>query len=114
MSGGAGRLDHCFAFDQRIEAQDGAGNTVASWQEKFTCATGLVNLRGTETVMAARLEGIQPVILRIRACAKSRAVTSDWRARDLRSGQGYNIRTKTLTDNRAYFEMLAHAGAAEG
>ncbi len=107
-------FDRAFAFDKRSERPDGLGNTRAEWVEQFIVSAGLHDLRGGETVMAARLEGKQPAIVTIRRSAQTKQITTDWRARDVRSGDIYNIRTKTLTKNRAYFEMLCEKGVAHG
>jgi head-tail adaptor len=111
---GAGRLNQRFTFERRVSQGDGAGNTVAAFVPVFTCAAARADLKGGETVMASRLEGRQPVVLRIRASAESRAVTTDWMARDARSGETFNIRSKSETGDRLYFDMLCEAGVAEG
>lgn len=111
---GAGRLNQRFRFESRAEQSDGAGNTVSNWVARFVTAAARQNLKGGEAVMASRLEGRQPVILRIRVSTDSRAVTTDWRAVDARSGEAFNIRSKTETDDRLYFDMLCESGVAEG
>ena len=110
----AGKLNRRFRFEQRADQDDGYGNTKAVWSAVFTHAGSRRFLRGGETVQAARLEGRQPVIVKIRSSAASRAVTTDWRAVDARSGEIYNIRTVNPTDDRKYIEFMCEAGVADG
>jgi hypothetical protein len=70
-------------------------------------------LVGSETVIAARLQGRQPVIIKVRVNSEALAIETDWRARDVRTGAIYNIRTKAnLDQKRKYYEMLAESGVA--
>jgi hypothetical protein len=41
-------------------------------------------------------------------------VTSEWRARDLRTEDIYNIREAKLTNDRAFVELLCEKGVAHG
>jgi len=110
----AGDLRESFAFDRRLDQNDGYGNTQSGWVEQFRCAARKVVLRGTESVMAQRLQGVQPVVITIRSSATSRLVTTDWRARDLRTGEMFNIRTVTPSEDRAAIDILAEKGVASG
>lgn len=110
----AGRLNQKFRFEQRSDVADGYGNTKAAWATVFTHAAARKFLRGGETVQAARLEGRQPVLLTIRSSAASRAVTTDWRAVDDRSGETYNIRAVNPTEDRKYIDILCESGVADG
>lgn len=109
----AGRLWHWLQFETRAEpVDDGYGNTVAGvWIEQFTVHAGVQFLRGTEQVMAARLEGRMPVVLSVRASRNARRITHEWRARDLRTGAIYEIKEPPRpSDDRAFLEMLAESG----
>lgn len=110
----AGKLYYSFAFDKREDVSDGMGNTRASWAEQFRCSAGKLVMRGGETVMAARLEGRQPVILTVRSETRTKAINSDWRARDVRTGETYNVRSSQHGESRAYIELLCEAGVADG
>lgn len=110
----AGSLYHLFAFDARDAVSDGAGNTQGAFVEQFQCNAGRLVLRGGETVMAARLEGRQPVILSVRAETRTNRITSDWRARDVRTGEVFNIRSIQPSEKRDAIELLCEAGVADG
>ncbi|NRP70607.1 hypothetical protein ILFOPFJJ_01488 [Ensifer psoraleae] len=110
---GGGKLDRRLRFEKREGQEDQYGNTVSTWVLQFTEAAHRVWLRGGETVMAARLESRQPVIITIRNSARARTVTADWRAVDTRDGRVYNLRENPKeSDNRGYLEMLAEGGVA--
>lgn len=111
---GAGKLDRRLRFETRETISDEYGNEIAGpWVLQFTEAAKRVWLRGGETVMAARLQSRQPVIITIRNSERARAVTADWRAVDTRDGRVYNLRENPKeSDNRGYLEMLAESGVA--
>ena len=83
----AGNQFHLVAFDRRTEVADDYGNTVGQWAEQFQTRAEYVHKSGSETVIAARLQGRHTQIIRVRASAAARAVTTDWRVRDVRNGQ---------------------------
>jgi head-tail adaptor len=109
---GAGPLYTLCAFDQPIEAQDGYGNITSTFEEQFKLHANFIFLRGGETVMASRLTGQQPAIMRVRACHDSERVTPDWQVRDTRAGTTYNVRSITIAPDRGYFDLLVQAGVA--
>lgn len=110
----AGGLDQRFRFEKREEADDGYGNTVTGdWLPQFTVWAGRKYLRGGESVIADRLQARQPAILRIRNSSQARQITAEWRAVDDRTGTVFAIRENpTVTDDRAYLEMLVESGVA--
>jgi head-tail adaptor len=111
---GAGRLREVFAFDNRQMIDDGAGNTVSGpWIEQCKANAEVVALRGTETVMGSRLEGVQPFGVAIRYSVGAAQITPDWRARDVRTGRTYAIKTAVARERRDYIDLLCVAGLAE-
>lgn len=114
--GGAGHFDHEFAFDEREIVDDGYGNLVAGdFMERFRMSADVIVMKGGEDVMAARLEGIQPIILRVRVCGLTKRVTTDWQARDVRTKEAYNIMTITKDSySGSTFEMFCRSGVATG
>jgi SPP1 family predicted phage head-tail adaptor len=110
---GAGSLRELLAFDKRIETDDGHGNTTAEFAEVFRAAGAFQALKGTEAVMADRLEGRQPYIVTVRYSASVALVTTDWRIRDVRSGAAYAITTVTPRARRDYLDMICTAGVAD-
>lgn len=110
----AGSLDRRLSFERRTEVKDGYGNVESEeWTPQFTAAANRKWLRGSEGVLAARLESRQPAILKIRNSGDARSISNDWRAVDTRDGTIYNIRENPKeSDNRGYLEMLAESGVA--
>jgi len=108
----AGDLFEAVAFDSPTSAADDYGGVEAGWTEEFTTRAHFRYLRGGETVQAARLEGRQPLVATIRRSTASEAVTPDWRMRDTRRGEVYNIRTVVPTDDRRFLELTCEKGVA--
>jgi SPP1 family predicted phage head-tail adaptor len=103
----AGELRERIAFEFQELVDDGYGNTVSGdWTTGPTVAARIQPLRGAETVQAARLAGKQPVEITIRRSAATVAVTTDWRARDVRTGTVYNVRSVVNPDEKHRFLAL--------
>ena len=110
----AGDLFYRVAFDSRVEADDGAGNTVGDWVEQFQSRAGFTPLRGGESIMGGRLQGQQTKIIFVRSSLTSRQVTAEWRVRDMRTGEAFNIREVELTQDRMWIDFLCQSGVATG
>lgn len=104
------------AFDAREETDDDAGNYVGEWRERIApVAARIQPLKGGEQVIAARLTGVQPVVIRIRYSVATAAIDTSWRARNARTGAVYNIRSiANMDERRAYLDLLCEAGVADG
>jgi head-tail adaptor len=65
-------------------------------------------------VQAARLTGRQPVVVTVRNTAAARAITNEWRMRDLRTGAIYDVEVDAVvrTDDRRFLEILVTGGVA--
>lgn len=109
---GAGSLNQRVAFDKQGTGSDGAGGTTTAFAEQFTRWAGFTHLRGGEAVMAARLAGRHAMVVRVRRSPDTLQVNTDWRLRDVRTGDIYNIRDITPTDDRAFLDMLCESGVA--
>jgi head-tail adaptor len=109
-----GDLLHRVAFDVREEIDNLDGNTEGHWKEQFQLRAGYLHLRGGETVLASRLQGQHSQVMFVRASLLSRRVTTDWRVRDIRTGQSFNIRDVTPSDDRLWFDFLCQSGVADG
>lgn len=109
-----GRLNEKFAFDSRGPKVGGLddGNTEDEFIERFVLSAERVFLRGTEAVMASRLESRQPVTIRVWASSISRQITTDWQMRDVRTGVVYAIRSAVITSDRSMVEILGESGVA--
>jgi head-tail adaptor len=109
----AGTMYHAFTFDELIASPDGYGGVKTQWTERFTTRAMLMNLRGSERVISARLEGVQPVVVKIRASTAASAVNPAWRMRDARSDRVYNVRSIVLSDDRRFLEITADSSLQE-
>lgn len=114
----AGELRERFIFEVREDLSndsppgDGFGNMQGGWQPQFTVWAKYHPLRGTESVMASRLQGRQPAILTVRASSQTRRITTDWRCRDKRTGEAFNIRSITRYPDRSGYDLLIEGGVA--
>lgn len=113
---GAGRFYFLIAFDRREMVDDGYGNEVAGpWQEQFQRRAEFRTLPGSEAVMAARLQGRQPMQVNVRLDSDTALVGNDWQLRNVRNGLAYNIRdVRKDTTNRAMMTFLVEGGVATG
>lgn len=109
--GGAGSLRERVSFAVRGEVDDGYGNTVGGWMEQFQDAASYVHLRGGEGVLAARLTNRHPLVLRVRASARTRSVTADWKVTDVRTATEYAIKDVTATVDNKWIDLLCERGA---
>lgn len=111
----AGKLKHRLQFAVRTApVDDGYGNVVSGeWVGQFEARCALTFLKGSETVIASRLEARSPVIIGMRNSINARRVTHEWRATDMSTGTIYQIKEQPrLSDDRSHFEMLALSGVA--
>lgn len=110
----AGELREKLRFESPAPVDDGYGNETAGWTAEFKVWAGLRNLKGGEDVMAERLEGRQPVVIRVRRSARTLDIRSDWRAVHVASGAVYQLKAPPadMTGARAYLDILAESGVA--
>jgi head-tail adaptor len=114
-----GQLRHRIAFDARPKIDDGAGNTDGDFEEQFIVSAAVQAKFGGESVTASRLSGRQPFTITVRRSSLTRRITTDWRARDVRSSADieqqtvYNIQSiADLDDQREWLELLCETGVA--
>lgn len=110
---GAGQLIENVVFDALNSVADGYGNRQEEWVEQFKIRAGFTWLRGGESVQAARLEGNQPLIVRVRVSDDTNRIRPDWRMRDVRSGIVYAIRGISRSLDRGYLDVLVQSGSAQ-
>jgi hypothetical protein len=120
----AGQLYHRVAFDERQLISDGEGNVEGEFAQVFECRAGYTFLRGGEAVIAARLEGRQPIVVRVRSSSETRLIRPNWRMRDLNdgswqdsgetvwSGPIYAVRSIAATPDRMWLDVMVEAGVA--
>ena len=110
---GAGALRSKLNFQQRTVGDDGYGNEVTGdFATVFTDAAEIMPRMGSEAVMGARLQGLQPVTIKVRSHVATRTLDATWRAIDARSGAIYAITSPPVnTDQKnQHIEMLATIG----
>ena len=112
---GAGKLRNRLHFQRRAVIDDGFGNEQAGdWETRFDAFAEFIPLRGGEPVIAARLTGVQPFVVRIRSNPTSREVTTAWRIVDARRpNRVLNITSIADPDNKNdWLDMMATEGVA--
>jgi SPP1 family predicted phage head-tail adaptor len=109
----AGQFRHRIAFDKRLDADDGYGNTQSDFVEQFRVFARVQARFGGEAVTAARLVGQQPVTITVRRSSQTSLIAPDWRARDVNTGVAYAIKSIVdPDDSRAWLEILTQTGVA--
>lgn len=117
---GAGSLNCRLTFQRREQISDEWGGTRGEWVDQFTMPGRLEPRYGSnaESIMAARMQSMQPYNLTIRSSEQARQITASWRAYDARAGvtdgkpnRVFGIKTVVNPDERGqYIEMLAIEG----
>lgn len=110
---GAGSLNERVTFMRFVSTTDQYGGQTGTWQDQFTAAASITWSRGGETVIAGRLQGKQPAVLRIRTSAAARDIKPTDKAVNARTGEVFNIRElpREARDSRGYLECLVEVGA---
>jgi head-tail adaptor len=110
----AGRLRQRLVFRSRVLVEDGMGNSHADFVDRFEEPAELIVAGlGSEAVVAARLEGRQPVVIRVRYNSRTVQVQDDWVAVDARNrGIVYVLRAPPVDriQDRRWLEMPATLG----
>lgn len=99
------------AFQQRAAGDDGFGGTVVGdFETVFEEYAELIMRMGTESVMASRLQGVQPLTIRVRSNPSTRAVDATWRA--VADGVVYAIVSPpvNVSQKNNFIDMLATIG----
>ena len=79
--------------------------------EQFQRCAGFIMKPGSESVLAARLQGQQPVTIIVRFDSQTRTIGTDWRAVDVRTGIAYAIKAAEDMDRkRQWWTMVCVAG----
>ena len=100
------------SLEKREEIDDGYGGTVGAWVPPFERNACSLLSKGGATVIAARLQSVQPALIIGRHDAETATITAAWRLIETRSGTVYNIRTSADMERRGRFiTMLCEAGA---
>lgn len=111
----AGKLRERLHFQRRAEGEDGYGNPQSGeFETVFTDAAELLPLKGSEPVIAARLTGVQPYIVRVYSNGNTRIVGPSWRAVDARNPERiFNITAAANIDQKnRMIDFMATQGVA--
>lgn len=108
----AGKLSERVAFDAEQLTPDGYGGEDRAWVEQHACAAEFRYQRGQEAVAAGGLTGTATFKVKVRSCAASRAITTEYRMRDTRRGISFNIREVDAITDRAFVWIVAENGVA--
>lgn len=109
----AGKFRSRLRFQQRAIGDDGFGApTVGDFATVFEDAAEIIPRMGSEAVMASRLQGLQPVTIRVRSSTQTRGLDATWRAVDARSGAVYSITSPPVNVDQGNrnIDMLATIG----
>jgi len=104
------------AFDKRTPDIVGdAGITPGDWVEQFKERAAVTWLRGSEPVIAQRLQGVNPVVVRVRSSARTRLIDSSWRVR-LKGRNNLALSIVSLMPDQRdfYIEITCQAGVSSG
>lgn len=103
----AGKLREYVALDQPVLSQDGSGGMERSWDEVFKARAEFRYVRGGETVIGGGLTGTAQFKVRLRSSVHSRAITAEFRLRDLHRSVAYNVReVDAITDRDSVWLII--------
>ncbi len=89
---GAGKLRDRVEIQSRASGVDAFGGQLETWVAQYERAAEFVHLGGGEGVEGARIAGREIYKLKLRADAKTRAISADgWRVRDTRRNTVFNV-----------------------
>lgn len=109
----SGELHHRVALDKRgPAAEPDYGNTEGDFVEQFKVSAAFRPRGGSEAVVAARLEGRNVLGVYVRSSSETRQIESDWRLRDLRTGEVYAVKIVDAVTNRHWVYMEVQTGVA--
>jgi SPP1 family predicted phage head-tail adaptor len=108
----AQELRHRVAFDERTSTSDGYGNTQGAFVEQFKSWAAFRPRGGSESVAAERLEGRNLIGVYVRSTPQTRQIKSDWRMRDVRTGQIYAVKIVDTATDTSWVYLEAQTGKA--
>lgn len=111
---GSGQIHYQVALLKRENVDDGMGNTVSDFVEQFQTRAEFIHLRGSEAVMAGRLQGKHTQVIRVRNSSNTRMISTDWMLRDVRTGKSFDIRDIEHEVNRQFIALTCESGVATG
>ncbi|WP_157779793.1 phage head completion protein [Celeribacter ethanolicus] len=122
MVGRLGSLRESVSFHAATKTPSDGGGFDLSWNLHHSCRAEFIYHSGGEDTQAARFQGTQVYKIRIRSCAKARAIDTDMRMHDVRryaeNDRGvaksglYNIREVDAITDRNWVYIVAETGVA--
>lgn len=101
------------SLEKQEEVDDGYGGVTGQWVAQCERDACILLSNGGKTVIASRLQSIQPALIIVRFDAETATITAAWRLIETRSGTLYNIRTAAdMERRRRFLTMLCEAGVA--
>jgi len=111
---GAGQRREIIAFDQRATGDSTYGKKPGAWVEQCKEFARQRYLRGSEPIIAQRLSGTNTVIFSVPSSTATRLISTGWRARNLRSGETFNILSVTPGERPFELDILREVGGIDG
>lgn len=115
MRRGSGGLTERVAFDAPRAETDVYGGTEDGWQPAALALVrwaAFIYQRGEEDVQGDRLTGSSRFKVRIQQSAAARAITTDYRMRDLRRGTAYQLREIDAVTDDQWIYLVVESGVA--
>lgn len=100
MARGAGDLRERVAFDAPSGGLDAFGGQNVGWTEHHVCWAQIIYAKGDETVQSARQAGRKAFKVVVRSTPETRAVTEDYRMRDILRGLPSGVSGDPLPGDR--------------
>lgn len=91
---------------------NGYGAKQAGFVEQFQTRAEFNYAKGSERVLADRLEAIQPILVRVRSNIDTLRIRPDWQMRDIHTGVAYAIRAIAPSPDRSAISILVEGGSA--
>lgn len=100
------------AFDSPTPAANAYGRAETGWTEVFWSRAEFIYERGREAERAGHLTGSAVFKVKLRSCANARALTTDYRMRDVNNGVAYNVREVDAISDRRFVWIVVESGVA--
>jgi head-tail adaptor len=112
-----GEFNALVRFDQR--GPDANGDPLGDWLPGFEVWAKVEYLRGSESAIANRIEGRQPVTMVIHDQPDAQDVRTGWRAviiegRGVRAGDAVNINSVAPAQEIGFLNLIGIVGGATG
>lgn len=102
----AGKLTERVAFDAPSGTTDAFGGDTVAWTAGNPVSAQWIYGKGDEGVQAARQAGRKAYKIKVRSSAAMRAVTTDYRMRDVRRGTSWNVIEVDAITDRAWVYIV--------